>query len=305
MRCRSRPRRRPSAIACIPALSDALPAPVASRFLADRRHVPFGAFPEEVLLVNDLTTRIFDIGLTRGLPRIRQGHHREHRRRRGDVRVAAGHGWPPRPFWSRATSRAWSSSTFRARTPIAASSTPSSRKPASRGAIRSKPRRRPAYARWWRPGLGFRSSTPLRPRTMPARTSSFATSASACRTRFTFGVQETAASRSRQPVHPHPAQRYRWHPEGRHFGRLMSGPGIRRAGPDLKCNAMRPGPCGHVGRSAVSSVATVAMPGIDADPRRRRREWPKARHRRPAQRARCCPTIAPVRPAATKPRWRL
>jgi len=54
-------------IACIPAYAEALLPAVASRFLADRRHVHLSVHSlEEVLLVNDLTTRIFDIGLTEG-----------------------------------------------------------------------------------------------------------------------------------------------------------------------------------------------------------------------------------------------
>ena len=54
-------------IACIPAYAEALLPVVANRFLAGRRHVHLSVHSlEEVLLVNDLTTRIFDIGLTEG-----------------------------------------------------------------------------------------------------------------------------------------------------------------------------------------------------------------------------------------------
>ena len=54
-------------IACIPAYAEAILPVVANRFLASRKHVHLSVHSlEEVMLVNDLTTRIFDIGLTEG-----------------------------------------------------------------------------------------------------------------------------------------------------------------------------------------------------------------------------------------------
>jgi len=54
-------------IACIPAYAEAILPLVANQFLSSRKPVHLSVHSlEEVLLVNDLTTRIFDIGLTEG-----------------------------------------------------------------------------------------------------------------------------------------------------------------------------------------------------------------------------------------------